>query len=122
VVGGDQDRLLRGEPGGLADVRLGGVGVLVRVFGAGQGDQGAHRLHRFLAAGHIGQARGHQGAERAAGGDLAGVSGQFGAAGGVATLQQVGDLLEGRRARELVNVVSAVEQQAGPAIDIAQRC
>jgi len=122
MVGGDKVRLLGDEPGGLADVRPGRVGVLVRVVGTSQRDQASHRLHRRLPARHVRQARANQRAEGASGGDLVGVGGQFGACGRVAPLQEIGDLLEGRGSRELMDVVPAVEQQARPAIDIAQRC
>ena len=117
-----KERLLDDEPGGLADVRPGRAGVLVRVVGASQRNQASHRLHRRLPARHVRQARGNQRAELTSGGDLVGVGGQFPACGRVAPLQEIGDFLEGRGPGQLVNVVSAVKQQARPAIDIAQRC
>jgi len=48
LVGGDQNGLLGGQPGCLAEVRPGLVGAGVRVIGAGQRDQAAQRLHRLL--------------------------------------------------------------------------
>ena len=110
MVGGDKERLLGDEPGGLADVCPGRVGVFVRVVGASQGDQASHRLHRRLPACHVRQAGGNQRAEGASSGDLVGVGGQFHACGRVAPLQEIGDFLEGRGSRKLMDVVPAVEQ------------
>jgi len=39
----------------------------------------------------------------------------------VPALQQASDLFEGRRARELMDVITAVEQQTSQAIDITDR-
>ncbi len=121
LVGGDQNGLLGGQPGCLAQVRPGLVGAGVRVVGAGQRDQAAQRLHRLLAAGHLGQGARGQLAERAPGRDLAAVAVQLGAARRRPALQQVGDLLERRGAGELVDVVAAVEQAARLAVYVTER-
>ena len=121
VVGGDQDRLLGGEPGRLPRVGRGRVGVLVRVVRAGQRDQAAQRLHRALRRGDLRQRGADQLAQGAAADQFGPVAVQLGPAGRGAALQQVGDLLEGRGPGQLMDVVTAVKQQARLAIDVAQR-
>src|ERR1019366_6432966 len=112
---------LSGEPGSLADIGRGLVGISVRVIAARQRNKAAQRRHRSLVAGDLGQEPGDELAGRASGGDLITVPVQLGAVGRVPALQQVGDLLEGRVTGKLIDVVTTVEQTACLAVYVTER-
>ncbi len=55
MIGGDQHRLLCGQPGRLTQVGRRVIGLGVRIVGAAERDQAAQRLHRLLVPGDASQ-------------------------------------------------------------------
>lgn len=122
VVAGDEDRLLRGQPGGLAQVRLGVVGVLVRIITSGQRDQCAQRLHRGLLLRDLRDVGLDESAERTSSNQLLLVRRQLFPCGECAVLQKVGDLFEGGAVGQIVDVVATIEEATGLTVDVTERC
>ncbi len=120
-VGGDKHGLLCGQPRGFTQVGVRAVGVLVRVAGARQRHQRPQRLHRLLVMRDPREIVSHESAEPTPGNELGVIAGELVGSRRGAALQQIGDLFEGRRPGQLVDVIAAVRQPADPAVDIAQR-
>ena len=121
VEDGDDHRDLRGEPEGFANVGVVGAVGFVVVVGAEERDGGAEDFHGLGVGGNAAQEVDDFGVELAGGGEVGGELGELGGVGEFAEPEEVGGLLECGTFREFVDVDAAIGEDAGVAVDPADR-
>ena len=121
IEDGDDHGDLGGEAVGLADVGVVRAVGLVGVVDAEEGDGGAEDLHWRGVFGDAAEEVDDLGVELAGGGEVCGELGEFGGVGEFAEPEEIGGLLEGGALGEFVDVDAAVGEDAGVAVDPADR-
>ncbi len=121
VEEGDDHRDLRGEAEGFADVRVVRAVGFVGVVDAEERDGGAEDLHGRGVGGDAAEEVDDLWVELARGGEVPVEVGQFRGVGQFAEPEEVGALFEGGALGELVDVDAAIGEDAGVAVDPADR-
>lgn len=119
VEDGDDHRDLRGQAKALADVRGVQGGLLVGVVDGEQRDGGAQDFHGRRRLGDVAQERDHVVGNLACGGELVREVVEFSSGRECAVPQEIGDLFKAGLLRKLVDIDSAVGEDAFVPIDKA---